>query len=53
MNAADIWNGVTERDEHLHSANFLDVENHPTIKFQSTGVKSIGENDYGRWRPHD
>jgi polyisoprenoid-binding protein YceI len=28
-----------KRDEHLRSADFLDVANHPTVTFRSTGVR--------------
>ena len=28
-----------DRDKHLTSADFLDVENHPTIEFRSTGLR--------------
>jgi polyisoprenoid-binding protein YceI len=27
------------RDQHLRSADFFDVENHPTMEFRSTGVR--------------
>ena len=30
------------RDEHLRSADFFDVENHPTIVFASTGLRRDG-----------
>jgi polyisoprenoid-binding protein YceI len=33
------------RDEHLRSADFFDVANHPTMTFRSTGVRE-GENGY-------
>jgi polyisoprenoid-binding protein YceI len=33
IDAAGIWTGQTERDEHLRSADFLDVANHPRIEF--------------------
>lgn len=35
--AATIDTGVADRDTHLRSADFLDVENHPTISFRSSG----------------
>jgi polyisoprenoid-binding protein YceI len=30
------------RDEHLRSADFFDVANHPTMTFRSTGVRETG-----------
>ena len=32
------------RDKHLRSADFLDVETHPTIRFESTKVEGEGKN---------
>lgn len=37
--AASIDTGVADRDAHLRSADFLDVENHPTITFRSSRVE--------------
>jgi polyisoprenoid-binding protein YceI len=31
-----------QRDEHLRSADFLDVANHPTMKFKSTKISAAG-----------
>ena len=33
IDATGIWTGEPQRDEHLRSADFLDVENHPRIGF--------------------
>jgi polyisoprenoid-binding protein YceI len=38
IDAAGIWTGDPDRDAHLRSADFLDVENHP--KLPSRGIKS-------------
>lgn len=39
IQAASVDTHVGERDTHLRSADFLDVENHPTIEFRSTGFR--------------
>jgi polyisoprenoid-binding protein YceI len=33
IDATGIWTGQPQRDEHLRSADFFDVENHPKIGF--------------------
>ncbi|MGF7230875.1 YceI family protein [Arachidicoccus sp.] len=35
-----------QRDNHLKSADFFDAENHPEIKFVSTGVQKSDEESY-------
>src|SRR5690554_2392654 len=32
-----------QRDGHVKSADFLDVENYPTLTFRSTGVRADGD----------
>jgi polyisoprenoid-binding protein YceI len=38
IDAASLATGVNDRDNHLRSADFLNVEEFPTITFQSTAV---------------
>lgn len=39
IGAASIDTGAADRDGHLRSADFLDVENHPTLTFRSKRVE--------------
>jgi polyisoprenoid-binding protein YceI len=42
IDATGIWTGQPERDEHLRSADFLDVENHPKITFEGGFTERTG-----------
>ncbi len=42
VGAASVSTGVDQRDEHLRSADFFDVENHPWIIAKTTGVEKKG-----------
>ncbi len=44
--AASLNTGVDQRDGHLRSADFFDVENHPEITFVATAVVPKGGDDY-------
>ena len=44
--AASIDTGVPDRDAHLRSADFLDVEAHPYLLFTSTGVEQLDDDVY-------
>jgi polyisoprenoid-binding protein YceI len=41
IQAASITTGDEQRDGHLRSADFLDVENFPTLEFKSTSVRHL------------
>jgi polyisoprenoid-binding protein YceI len=43
IDASSITTDNDMRDNHLRSGDFLDLENHPTIKFRSTKVEVLGE----------
>ncbi|MGI9146428.1 MAG: YceI family protein [Chloroflexota bacterium] len=43
IDAATLSTGDEKRDQHLRSADFLDVANHPTITFKSTRIEGSGE----------
>jgi polyisoprenoid-binding protein YceI len=47
IDAAGIDTRESQRDAHLRSADFLDVEKFPTITFRSTHVELAGE---GEWK---
>lgn len=41
IGAASITTGAADRDNHLRSADFLDVDTYPTITFRSSGVRQL------------
>lgn len=43
IDAGKIWTGEPDRDAHLRSADFLDVDNHPTIRFTGRAVERTGD----------
>ncbi len=46
IHARSIDTGEADRDKHLRSADFFDVETYPTLTFRSTSVTPRGENTY-------
>ncbi|WP_376796662.1 YceI family protein [Thermogemmatispora sp.] len=44
--AASIDTGQPDRDQHLRSADFFEVEKYPTITFVSTKIEPLGGNEY-------
>jgi polyisoprenoid-binding protein YceI len=47
IDAASISTNEDQRDAHLRSGDFLDVEKFPTIGFRSTRIEAAGE---GEWK---
>jgi polyisoprenoid-binding protein YceI len=46
IDARTLWTGEPDRDAHLRSGDFLDVEHYPTITFRSREVSLLGDHDY-------
>src|SRR3954464_13416866 len=46
IDAAGIWTGEPVRDAHLRSADFFDVENHPTIRFAGRFAERTGSTTF-------
>ena len=45
IDARKLWTGEPQRDEHLRSADFLDVERFPEILFKSRQVRLCGADE--------
>lgn len=50
IDAASIDTNVEDRDAHLRSEDFLDVENHPRITFRSTRVEGATDEPGSEFR---
>jgi len=44
--ATSIDTGNEQRDGHLRSNDFFDMDNHPEFTFQSTGIEAVNDNEY-------
>lgn len=43
LDAASVTTGAADRDGHLRSGDFLDVENYPKLTFNSTNIRQEGD----------
>jgi polyisoprenoid-binding protein YceI len=43
IDATRLWTGEPDRDAHLRSGDFLDVENHPRLPFAGRFVERVGD----------
>ncbi|MGW2326868.1 YceI family protein [Streptomyces sp. NPDC001700] len=46
IDATQVYTGQPQRDAHLRSADFFDVEHHPTWTFTGTGVTQLSETEF-------
>ncbi len=46
IDAASLWSGDEDRDDHLRSSDFLDVENHPKITFKGDEIKLMSNHEF-------
>ncbi|MDX1448645.1 MAG: YceI family protein [Acidimicrobiia bacterium] len=46
IDTASVTTGTQDRDSHLRSGDFFDVETYPTMKFVSTGIEDLGDGNY-------
>ena len=46
IDAREVWTGEPQRDAHLRSADFLDVEHHPEIRFSGRVAKVVGPSEF-------
>ena len=46
VQAASVHTNQEQRDEHLRSADFFDVENYPEIRFESTSIEQVDDENF-------
>jgi polyisoprenoid-binding protein YceI len=46
IDARALWTGAEERDAHLRSVDFLDVEHHPEIRYVGRVTRQLSAHEY-------
>ena len=46
IQAGSVQTGNADRDNHLHTSDFFEVEKYPTITFESTGLRNINGDEF-------
>ncbi|MFI9307293.1 YceI family protein [Streptomyces triculaminicus] len=46
IDAAEVYTGQPQRDDHLRSPDFFDVEHHPTWTFAGRGVRQLSATEF-------
>jgi len=46
IDARGLWTGEPQRDDHLRSPDFLDVERHPEIRFRGKVAARVGATEF-------